>query len=554
MKEGRPRFDIDSLRALAGEKAFARGEAYYRGDQVRLLTIEPARVLAEVAGTEDYRTELKGRSKQIGGTCSCPAFEDWGFCKHMVATALAANAAGDDAGVQDTDILLRIRDHLKNKGIDALVEMIVDLAEHDPALFRRLDMAAAAVDADDKTLEKRLRRSIDDATRTGGFIEYRQAAGWAAHVDSVLDSVADLASGQRAALALGLAERAIDRIERAVENMDDSDGHCSALLHRARDIHLTAACAVRPDPVQLARQLFAREMQGEYEMFANAAEIYADALGKEGLAEYRRLAAEAWEKLPPLLARARGHPAHPDGYVRLRGILDFFAEHEGDLDARIALRAKDLSSAWRYLQLAEFCRAQGREEEALRHAEEGLWVFADDRLDERLVFLAADLLLKAGRRNDAEAHLWQAFERQPSLDLYGRLRKLGGDGARQRAVELLTARLAKKERGPWYNPADLLIHVLQQEKMFEVAWRVAREHGASTRVTEALAKASEAVHPREALEVYVKRVDQLAGTGGNAAYTEAVEFIARMATLRSAAGQAAYIAALKTRYGRKRNF
>ena len=34
----------------------------------------------------------RGAARTIGGDCSCPAFEDRGFCKHMVATALAANA------------------------------------------------------------------------------------------------------------------------------------------------------------------------------------------------------------------------------------------------------------------------------------------------------------------------------------------------------------------------------------------------------------------------------------------------------------------------------
>ena len=32
----------------------------------------------------------------------------------------------------------RIRNHLKEKGVDALVDMIVDLAEQDLALFRKL--------------------------------------------------------------------------------------------------------------------------------------------------------------------------------------------------------------------------------------------------------------------------------------------------------------------------------------------------------------------------------------------------------------------------------
>ena len=36
-----PRFDIDALRALAGEKVFARAEAYFRAGQVEILSIEP---------------------------------------------------------------------------------------------------------------------------------------------------------------------------------------------------------------------------------------------------------------------------------------------------------------------------------------------------------------------------------------------------------------------------------------------------------------------------------------------------------------------------------
>ena len=37
----RPRFDIDALRGLAGEKVFARGEEYFSGGQVQIITLEP---------------------------------------------------------------------------------------------------------------------------------------------------------------------------------------------------------------------------------------------------------------------------------------------------------------------------------------------------------------------------------------------------------------------------------------------------------------------------------------------------------------------------------
>jgi hypothetical protein len=145
-----------------------------------------------------------------------------------------------------------------------------DTAERDPALFRRLDIAAAIVHVGDKTLEARLRTAIDGATHTRGFVDYREAAAWAEGVESALGTLADLASRGRAGLALELVERAIDRIESAVEEIDDSDGHCGSLLDRARDIHLAAARAARPEPVALARDLFTREMAGGYGTFDGA--------------------------------------------------------------------------------------------------------------------------------------------------------------------------------------------------------------------------------------------------------------------------------------------
>jgi hypothetical protein len=390
--KNRPRFDIDTLRELAGEKVFARGQAYHRDGHVQIIALAPERVLAQVAGTEDYRTELTGRGKSIDGACSCPAFDDWGFCKHMVAVALAANDAGGDAEAEGAGAFSRIRDHLKEKSIDALIDMIMDMAERDPTLFRKLDMAATALHADDKTIETRLCKAIDNATRTRGFVEYRDVPAWAADVEAALDTLAGLASNGRADIALRLAERALERIEGAIAGIDDSDGHGGALLERAREIHLAAASFARPEPVQFARDLFVREVEGDYATFYGAAALYADVLGADGLAEYRRLATEAWKKLPARSGEGGKQRELAADYGRLSDVLDFFAERDGNVDARIALRRKDLSSPWRYFQLAEFCRSQGREDEALRYAEEGLWIFEDDRPDERLVFFVVDLL------------------------------------------------------------------------------------------------------------------------------------------------------------------
>jgi uncharacterized Zn finger protein len=548
-----PRFDPDTLRDLAGDRVFARGDAYFHDGKVDILGVEPGRIVARVTGTEDYRTVVTGQGTAIGGECSCPAFERDGFCKHVVAVALAANGdilSGETGG---GGALAQIRDYLKTRDIDALVEMIVDMAERDSVLLRKLEIAAAAAGTNEKALESQLRTAIREATSTRGFVDYGHAPGWAAGVVTVLDMLAEIAPGPRAALVVELASYAINRIERAVEEIDDSDGHCSILLDQAQRIHLDACRAERPDAVALARDLFQRETKGEYDTFHAAAAQYADVLGEEGLAEYRRLAQAAWDTLPARIGHRRSEEDGGFDAFRLAPILDFFAERDGDVETRIALRAKNLSSPSAFLQLAEFCKAQGRGEEALRRSEEGLWLFEDDRPEERLVCFAVDLLLKAERKAEAEAHLWRAFDKAPSLNLYARLRELGGEEAARRAVSHLRRKLDDTSSTRWYSPADLLVSIMIEEKLFEDGWGIVRNRGASRYVKEALAAASEATHAREALAVYAERVEEFARTGGNPAYEEAAALVARIATLQGAAEQAAYVAALKERHGRKRN-
>jgi uncharacterized Zn finger protein len=548
--ENLPRFDIAALRRLAGS-AFTRGEAYHRDGRVEILAIEPRRVLAQVAGTEDYRVNLLGKGETIKGECSCPAFDDYGFCKHMVAAALAANESDHGPEAGGAGALARIRAHLADKPNGVLVRMIVELAERDPALFRKLEIASAVDGADDKTLAARLGKAIDQATATRGYIEYGEAGGWAGSVDEALDALVALDS-RHDRLVLQLAERAIDRIESAIESIDDSNGECGALLERARDIHIRAARGARPNPVALARDLYERETGDGYGTFDDAAWLYADILGEAGLAEYRRLATEAWEKLPPLPGRAQ-RKAEGD-YDGLSGILDRFAERDGDVETRIALRAKDLSSPWKYFELAEFCLKHKGANEALRWAEEGLWTFEDGPSDVRLVLFAANLLMKADRRGEAEAVLKRAFERAPDLNVYLRWREAGGEAAREQALALVERWAAAETEPSFGHPADLSVKILMHEKRFDMAWAMTRKHRVSRAVKESLARESEADHPREALNIYAERVDELANEGGNRAYEEAAGFVVRMGRLRAPVEQMAYVATLKERFGRRRNF
>lgn len=145
------------------------------------------------------------------------------------------------------------------------------------------------------------------------------------------------------------ALHAIARIEKAIGRMDDSDGHCTDLMARAADIHLGACRKVNPDGVELARTLYAREMEEEYDTFSGAAATYADVLGKEGLAEYRRLAEAAFRKLP---ARSRKTGYDPDR-SRLSHMMVYFADYLESLDT-VSLSA--CSPAISLMDLKTDCR------------------------------------------------------------------------------------------------------------------------------------------------------------------------------------------------------
>ena len=103
-------------------------------------------------------------------------------------------------------------------------------------------------------------------------------------------------------------------------------------------------------------------------------------------------------------------------------------------------------------------------------------MFEDDWPDPRLVLFAAKLLAKGGRKGDAEAHLWRAFENGPTIELYEQLRKVAGKYGSERAIAFLEGKMDQGGAHPWLSLADLLIQIRIRERMFDAAWAAARKH------------------------------------------------------------------------------
>ena len=82
-----------------GSHDWRRGEEYFRQGAVEIVGHGLTGLKATVQGSASapYIVELdwsEATQETLFVSCSCPRFDDWGMCKHVVATILAADAAG----------------------------------------------------------------------------------------------------------------------------------------------------------------------------------------------------------------------------------------------------------------------------------------------------------------------------------------------------------------------------------------------------------------------------------------------------------------------------
>ena len=562
------------VRQLASGASFARGETYFKENRIRSLVQHGNVLTASVRGAQDYAVRLTAVDGSLQYRCSCPIGADDGFCKHSVAVALAwladrkpkSRAAADSPVVKLDDL----RPWLLEQPPAVLAGYLLETAERDDRLREKLLRAAARATAKGIDLSA-YRKSLDRATRTGGFVDYYGAGGYAEGVREAIEPLRELLADtpEQAAAVIDLVEFALKRVENALENADDSNGEIGSLLGELQELHLAACRVAQPDPEKLAAHLFEWEMDDHWDVFYHAAETYAEVLGARGLATYRRLAEAEWKKLPALKPGARED--YDSNRFRLTSIMEALARTSGDVDALVAIKAKDLSSPYRYFIIAETYREAKRHDDALTWAERGLKAFPQNTDSRLLEFLAAEYH-RRGRHDAAIALGWRQFEERPMLETY-RLLKTHADHPkpsawppwRERALDFLRQRIAgeKKTKRPSFWSTDLslrstLVEVFLWENDPDAAWREAQAGSCRSELMLRLAEAREKTHPVDAIPIYLRHAEALIGAKNNRAYEEAVRHLKKVKALHLALGQphewSAIHARLCAEHKAKRNF
>jgi uncharacterized Zn finger protein len=521
------------LERAAGPGAFARGAAYLAQGRVDLLSLDGGQAVARVRGTEIYRVKLRWRGDVAAGTCDCPAFDSTDFCKHMVAVAMTARERADDGTTIDRRA--RLVEHLRRQGLDAAVARLLSLAERDANLWAEIEADAQDAFENDQALVRRYRAEIDAACHVAGDVGYYAVGTYADGLSALLDRGERLNANGRATAVVALMAHFLEAMQDVFEAIDDSEGEVSSAVQRALEIHLAACEKTGPDPVDLAQWLFQHEVGGEWPAFEALRIDYAEVLGKTGMAEYRRLAEEAWA------ATAANDRAQ---CYALREILDQFAREDGDLDARIALRSADLTGQYAYLEIIKICMEAERQDLALKWARDAVWIF-EDAPNVNLVSLAAQLEAQAGRSDEALSLLWRAFERAPDLALVNHLKRLSPIDVVDRTAEILTA------KGLW----AMLFELQLAEGRLDAAWEIANRRTLGDWRLKALADASHQTHRPEARAAYERLAESSVQLGNAGAYDTAIKFIRLRGQLcDDPASQAAYVADLALRHKAKRTF
>lgn len=552
------------LRSLAGRLAFERGEDYANDGRVTRLHVMPSAAEAVVQGSALYRVRLWTEDGEPRSACSCPVGTDGHFCKHAVALALVATESNGPA--KETEPEVDVQGYLQGLSHSRLVALVIELAGADERTATRLRLAAAVSPVGHPSLRP-FEDAIDDAFEVDDFVSFRESYSYAERISEVVELMRRLLADGHAEAVIILCERALEQAEGIVGTIDDSDGLLGGISAELQELHLAACKKVRPDPIALAERLFGRESRaGDLEVFFGASQTYASVLGEPGLAAYRRLAERDWERVPALAPGDVG--SWQGNRFRITRIMEALAELSGDVDAVVAVLARDLSSPFCFVQIAQRLRDDGRFNDALSWALRGIEHFGPSA-DPRLLEVAADECHRAGRGEDAVALAWSAFEQHPDPPAYERLRKQAArdgawDSCRPRALERL--REAVKARnleaagaGRWGRAADAsdLVTVYLSDGELEQAWAEAKSGGCSTALWLDLARCREKDHPLDAVTIFEQDVERLIAAKNNNAYRQAVDTMAHVAELMRAAAQPqafeGYAAGVRARHKPKRN-
>lgn len=381
------KLDLNRIKTLSTQSSFERGMRYFEEGRVKIKEASPSKVVASVAGTDNYRVEVD--LKDLSATCTCPY--DWeGYCKHIVATLLAIDKNREEIESmmkRSSSELERMETVLERTKARALKDFLRQEMERLPDLRARF-MASFAEEGEGRSLSdyKEEVESLYDLAEDHGFVPYGKDIDF-----KPLQELAEIYIQKGNLLeAARIYEALFETVDEKMDEVDDSDGYYGGVFADSLEAFLDCinnAGLEAKDKREFIKDLFDKYLKGDSDFFQSD---YTDALERLCTSEEDL---RYWKELltPEVPAEI---PSKEDGrrYYRVEELISmqlYVLSRLKEMDEFYAILEKHYrSSDDLCLMYARQLLKDGDREKAMKVAEEGLALFPNYALKELREFLS----------------------------------------------------------------------------------------------------------------------------------------------------------------------
>jgi uncharacterized Zn finger protein len=512
---------------------------------------------AEVAGSQfapyGVRVDFDAAGI-IDATCSCP-YEWGGLCKHIVAALLAYSH--DPESVRE---LPELEESLSGLDREELKDLVLKLAERYPSLGEVIDGEIALSSSSEPrqvnvdAIRRSLRASIQAQDYPEPYYDYWHTSGNLDEARRILEGAWDLIRADDAPGALRVLEAITEEYLEAPDALDwemmgDYGGELLDYFEEVGAALTEALLSVELTP-------------DEREDYGAKLDVWLGELGDYGIGDTFGAASRAVEQgwsYPPLVRVLEGESPdeefldelfdHPLTTARLN-VLDRRGRHEEYLrlseaaaeptrhaimlvrldraEEAVEYASKHLRTPEEALAVAGTLREQGDAEAALLVGERGL------SLEGRKVRLAGwvrDLAEGLGRRGIALEAALAAFQADPSLASYRRVRELAGEAWPEHRGRLLD----HLRQSTSYLPTGQVDIFLHENLLGDAIAAVERDPFGD--LVARVADAAIESHPDWVIETCRRRAEEIMNQGRSKDYDKAVDWLAKVQHSLLAAGR-----------------
>jgi len=566
------------IRGRASDQSYQKGRDYYRSGAIynsSWQSMEGGIMLTaqcEGSSAPSYRLRVELDAGGVrSASCTCPY--DWGGdCKHIVALLLMYLHKRDEFSEHKGVV-----DLLADMEKDSLVALINRLVERNPDLYDEIEIAIPMVNVgkskssakekpqtqvSEQTYRKQVRRILKQSRYDEDYYDDWHEPAYIGDLEEVLETATKFLEASDAEGAL-IILRVL--LEETVEDYDGEMDYNGDIAGFIQDLGMPMAEAILSlEMDKKSRRAFQDAIQeiiddldetieeSELEVILVALEYGWDELpDKES--QWEEYDEEDWmlfDQLQQARLNVLKRYGRSNEYLQLaqkadpyRYILELL--QLGQVDEAIKA-SKKLKYDDEMLSVAQKLRDAGRLNEAIALGERGLKKKGNAVYE--LATWLAPLEESQGRKEMALLAYRAAFDDQPSIELYRRIKRLSGSN-----WEDLRPALLKKAREMYYS--DILVDIHLEEGEWDAAIKVAEKDSFSYHLLEKVADAVVPHRPDWVIRVAIKQAESLIAQTQSKLYPVAARWLERAKKAYRHKGQAAewnaYIDNLRAVYAKR---